>query len=68
MKDDELLDKDQARESLGGIGSTKFYQLLNKGELNAVKIGKRLMLRRSEINRYISELPPYKSIKQEDKP
>jgi hypothetical protein len=45
MKDDELLDKDQAREALGGIGTTKFYQLLNKGELNAVKVGKRLMQR-----------------------
>ena len=59
MTNDELLDKNQAREALGGIGNTKFYSLLNEQKLAAVKVGKRLMVRRSEINRYISSLPAY---------
>jgi excisionase family DNA binding protein len=58
---DELLDKNQARAALGGIGTTKFYALLNEKKIAGVKIGKRLMVRRSEINRYIASLPAYNS-------
>ncbi len=58
---EDLLDKNEARKALGGIGTTKFYEILNSGELKGVKIGKRLMIRRSEIARYISSLPAYKS-------
>ncbi|HOO51565.1 MAG TPA: helix-turn-helix domain-containing protein [Alphaproteobacteria bacterium] len=58
---DELLSKDQARIALGGIGNTKFYQLLNAGEIQAVKIGKSLRVRRSEIERFIKNLPSYKN-------
>jgi excisionase family DNA binding protein len=61
MTQDELLDKDQSRQALGGIGNTKFYQLLNNGDIRGVKVGKRLMIRRSEILRFISSLPSYKS-------
>ncbi len=57
---DELLDKSEARKALGGIGITKFYELLNSGQLKGLKIGKRLMIRRSEIIRCISTLPAYK--------
>jgi excisionase family DNA binding protein len=59
MENDKLLNKDEARQALGGIGLTKFYQLLNEGDLEAVKIGKRLMIRRSEVDRYIASLPQY---------
>lgn len=58
---DELLSKDEARKSLGGIGTTKFYQLLNAGEIQAVKIGKSLRVRRSEIERFIKNLPSYRN-------
>jgi excisionase family DNA binding protein len=61
MTQDELLDKTEARKLLGGIGITTFYKLLNSNKIKAVKIGKCLKIRRSEINRYISELPEYKS-------
>ena len=56
---DELLDKNEARKALGNIGNTKFYELLNDGEIMAVKIGKSLKVKRSEISRYISTLPAY---------
>lgn len=59
MSDDELLDKTEARKALGNIGTTKLYQLLNSNQIKGVKIGKCLKIRRSEIERYISELPEY---------
>ncbi len=58
---DELLDKNQACIALGGLGSTKFYELLKNKELFAVKIGRRTFCKRSEIQRYLSALSPYKS-------
>ncbi|OFW87511.1 MAG: hypothetical protein A3J37_07255 [Alphaproteobacteria bacterium RIFCSPHIGHO2_12_FULL_45_9] len=58
---DELISKEDARKALGGIGNTKFYQLLNQGQISAVKIGKSLRVRRSEIDRFISTLPEYKN-------
>jgi excisionase family DNA binding protein len=56
---EELLDKKQTCEALGGLGFTKFYDLLKNGQLQAVKIGKRTMVKRSEISRYLSTLQPY---------
>ncbi len=61
MQHDELLDKDQARKVLGGIGNTKFYQLLASGEVAACKIGRRTFCRRSELERYLASLPAYKA-------
>lgn len=60
---DELLSKDEARKALGGLGVTKFYQLLNEKKLEAVKIGKSLRVKRSEIERFISALPSYEESK-----
>ena len=57
---DELLDKKQACQALGGLGFTKFYELLKTGELTAVKIGNRTFCKSSEIQRYLSELSAYK--------
>ena len=61
MNHDELLNLNQAREKLGYVGLTKLYSLLNTKEIVGVKMGKRLMIRRSEINRYIASLPEYKN-------
>jgi hypothetical protein len=61
MTDDALLDKNEAKKLLGNIGTTKLYQLLNAGLIKAVKVGKCLKFRRSEIIRFISELPEYKT-------
>jgi excisionase family DNA binding protein len=58
---DKLCAKEEACKDLGGIGFTKFYALLKNGDLRAVKMGNRTMVRRSEINRYLSTLQPYQS-------
>lgn len=67
MSNDQLLSKIEARKALGGIGNTKFYALLRDNTISGVKLGKRLMIRRSEIDRYISSLPPAFEAKTSDK-
>ena len=63
---DRLLDKSDARKALGGIGNTKLYQLLNSGEIQGVKIGKRLMITPQSIAHYIERLPSYKPQGEEE--
>ena len=45
-----------AREVLGGIGHTKFYDLVQRGDLRLVKIGRRSFVTDDEIERYIDSL------------
>ena len=54
---DPLIDCKQARRLLGGIGKTKFYDLVRAGELPAAtKLGRRSLWRQSEILAYIDRL------------
>ncbi len=46
----------QAREALGGLSQTLFYDIINSGELKTFKIGRRRLISREELQRYISEL------------
>ena len=41
---------------LGGIGVTKFYELVTRGDLELVHIGRRSFLTDTEIRRYVDEL------------
>lgn len=41
------------------IGRTKFYQLLNSGEIKAVKIGKKTLIPIKELENFINKLPNY---------
>jgi excisionase family DNA binding protein len=41
------------------IGKTKFHQQLNRKEIRAVKIGRRLYVEQDELDRYIASLPVY---------
>lgn len=50
---DPLLNVDQAREYLGGIGRSLLFELLRSGELRSVRIGRRRMIPASELARYI---------------
>lgn len=59
MNTDHLLDTIAARQMLGGIGHTKFYQLLKDGDLRAVKIGRRTFCRRSDLQVYLDSLKSY---------
>ncbi len=47
---------EEARHLLGGIGVTKFYELVACGDLELVHIGRRSVLTDTEIRRYVDEL------------
>lgn len=41
------------------IGRTRLYALINAGQINARKNGKRTLIEKSEIERWASTLPAY---------
>ncbi|NMM45956.1 helix-turn-helix domain-containing protein [Rhodospirillaceae bacterium KN72] len=49
----------EARRQLGGIGNTLFYELVNNRDvpIHLVKIGRRSMVRQSDLESYIATLP-----------
>ena len=44
-----------------GIGRTKLYQELNKGNLTAIKIGKRTLITEKAIAVWLNNLPNFSS-------
>jgi hypothetical protein len=44
---------------LSGIGRTKVYEALKKGNLTAVKCGARTLILEESARRFLSALPPY---------
>ena len=46
----------EARVMLGGIGNSKFYELVGAGQLKLVKIGSRSFVTSDEIRRYVAAL------------
>lgn len=42
------------------VGRTKLYQLLNEGEIKAVKIGKKTLIPGSDLQKWQDSLPTYK--------
>jgi excisionase family DNA binding protein len=51
-----LLDEPEARRELGGIGRTKYYQLITTGELRSVRIGRRRFVPAAAIDEYVARL------------
>lgn len=49
----------QASEKLG-IGITRLYQLINSGDLEAIKFGKLTRIKDSTIQEFVESLPTYK--------
>lgn len=43
------------------IGRTRLYQILNAGQIKAVRIGKRTLIPSSAIENFINELQPFKA-------
>ncbi|MCJ7420945.1 helix-turn-helix domain-containing protein [Sphingomicrobium astaxanthinifaciens] len=39
-----------------GIGRTKLYELINKGDVTAVKVGRRTLIKTSSIEAFVSNL------------
>lgn len=52
---DTLLNEQATRERLGGIGHTKFFDLIKSGELRTVTIGRRRFVPSSEVDRFIAD-------------
>lgn len=50
---EKLLDVKKVSEILGGIHIMTVYNMAAKGELPAVKIGRRLMFKESDIKKFI---------------
>lgn len=46
---------DEASSSLG-LGKTKIYQLINRGQLKARKIGKRTIILKEDIDAFLASL------------
>lgn len=42
-----------------GLGRTKIYQLINSGELQARKIGKRTLILKADLEAFLSGLDAY---------
>lgn len=55
----------QEAKTLLGVGTTKFYQLINTGEIRARKIGKRTIILGSDLDEFLSKLEDYPSKKKE---
>lgn len=53
---DTLLPVSEVLRTLG-LGRTTFYGLVAKGDLQAVKLGRRTFVRGSELKRFITNLP-----------
>jgi excisionase family DNA binding protein len=51
-----LMSLDQARSFLGGIGRATIYERLAEGQLKSVKVGRRRMIRATDLNSYIEGL------------
>ncbi len=47
-------DVDEARQRLGNIGRTLFYDLIKQGKIRVVKLGNRTVVPASEIDRLLN--------------
>lgn len=52
----KLLPYDDARELLGGIGKSMFFDLIRDGRLDKVKLGSRGFITRESVDRLIVSL------------
>lgn len=56
MSDALLHPVPKAREILGRIGNTKFYEIVNAGKIKIVHIGKRSFATDESLRAYVDEL------------
>ncbi|MFC5358240.1 helix-turn-helix domain-containing protein [Azospirillum himalayense] len=40
-----------------GVGTTKFYELLNEGKIEAVKVGRKTLVLTESLEKYVANLP-----------
>ncbi len=54
-----LLSVEQALDHLGGdVSRSKFYEYLRNGSLRSVSMGRRRLIRRSDLERFVEDLQP----------
>jgi hypothetical protein len=53
---DQLNNIEEAQQKLGGLGRTRLFHLLQTGELQSVKIGRRRFIPDSSLQQYIERL------------
>lgn len=53
---DKLLQQEETRQRLGGIGRTKLWELDRSGQLRGVNIGRRRLYPESEVQALIARL------------
>jgi hypothetical protein len=59
MSGSRLHSVNQSRQRLGNIGRDAIYDLLNSGQLEAKKIGRRTFVTDESIENYIQNLPSF---------
>ncbi|MCI4674787.1 helix-turn-helix domain-containing protein [Candidatus Mycolicibacterium alkanivorans] len=57
-----------ARHNLGGIGHTTIYDLINRGELTKVNIGRRSFITAESIAAYVDRLNDANTMRHTDDP
>jgi hypothetical protein len=60
MSGSQLHSINESRRRLGNIGRDAVYDLLNTGQLEAKKIGRRTFVTDQSIENYIQNLPPFR--------
>lgn len=55
--DDQLFSVEQAAVELGGISKWTVHSWLSQGRLRRTKVGRRTMIRASELHRFIEDEP-----------
>lgn len=58
---DQLRDLPGTQSRLGNVGRTKLFELIARGELRSVKIGRRRFVPQSEIDAYIERLKQHEA-------
>ena len=54
--DSLLVDRKRAGELLGGVSLSTVERLISAGELTPIRLGRRVMLRRSELQSFVDRL------------
>lgn len=48
------------------LGRTRLYSLISQGDITARKIGKKTLIEKTELERWVASLPAYKAQKHHE--